>query len=316
MKIKANRFIKISAAIILVAAVYSLIPVTALYLKKDASWYTNEEAVERLKDNKGEYFAFVVFGDNHAGLLFNDSASLKLVRGINREDRFGKIPVDFVAIAGDVTNRGSEWDYRIFNKIRSLIKWPVISAIGNHDDDDDKGKGLTYFKRYIGDGEFSFADRNSYFIVIDNAIGDLSDEQFARLEEELKKSLAYKHRFIIAHKAPLSLYQQAWFRPELSPWSYRFMKMCENYKVDIVFSGHEHMFQDGTFGNVKYIISGGGGMLIQIPASDGGFLHYLVVRVYGDYIDYEVRKVFPPFWEFLTYYMWKEVFYFFKSVIF
>jgi hypothetical protein len=41
------------------------------------------------------------------------------------------------------------------------------------------------------------------------------------------------------------------------------------------------MFRAGTFGGVKYVISGGGGALIQIPASDGGYLHYLVVRVNG-----------------------------------
>ena len=30
------------------------------------------------------------------------------------------------------------------------------------------------------------------------------------------------------------------------------------------------------------------------PTWDGGYLHYLSIRVYGDYLDYEVRKVFPP----------------------
>jgi hypothetical protein len=84
----------------------------------------------------------------------------------------------------------------------------------------------------------------------------------------------------------------------------------------MVISGHEHIFKKGNFGGVKYITSGGGGMLTQIPASEGGFLHYLVVRVYGDYVDFEVRKIFPPLWEFLTYYMWKEMFYFLKGVIF
>ena len=57
-------------------------------------------------------------------------------------------------------------------------------------------------------------------------------------------------------------------------------------------------------------------MLTQIPESDGGYLHYVVVRVYGDYVDYEVRKVFPPLWEYLTYYMWKELFYFVKDIVY
>ena len=84
----------------------------------------------------------------------------------------------------------------------------------------------------------------------------------------------------------------------------------------MIFAGHEHMFKAGKIGSVRYIVSGGGGMLTHIPAYDGGFLHYVVVRVHGDYIDYEVRKIFPPLWEYLTYYMWKDLFYFLKDVVF
>ena len=76
------------------------------------------------------------------------------------------------------------------------------------------------------------------------------------------------------------------------------------------------MFKEAEFGGVKYIISGGGGMLTHIPSEDGGYLHYIVVRVYGDYVDFEVRKVFPPLWEYFTYYMWKELFYSLKSVLY
>lgn len=308
-----KRIIKAVTIIISFITIYSLIPVIFLYLKKDSVPYTNGQAVERLNGNRGEHFEFIVLGDNHAGLIFNDSAALKLIRHINREDRFKKVPIDFTMVAGDVTNRGSLWDYRIYNKLRSLIKWPVISAIGNHDDD---RSGERYFAQYCGGKEFSFANRNSYFIILDNAIGNISDRQFTWLEEELGRSLSYRHTFIITHKTPLSPYQQSWYRPELSPWSYRFMKLCEKYRVDIVFSGHEHMFKEQNFGGVKYITTGGGGMLTHFPYADGGFLHYVVVRVYGDYFDYEVRRVFPPLWEFLTYYMWKEIFYSIINVIF
>ena len=121
--------------------------------------------------------------------------------------------------------------------------------------------------------------------------------------------MSYKHRFVILHKAPFSPYQQSWYRPELSEWSYRLMKLCEKYRVDIVFSGHEHMFKDETFGGVKYLISGCGGMLLYLPQSAGGYLHYLVIKVRGDYVSFEVRRIFPPFWEYVTYYLWKEIFY-------
>ncbi|MFA5500358.1 MAG: metallophosphoesterase, partial [Candidatus Omnitrophota bacterium] len=208
---------------------------------------------------------------------------------------------------------GTKWDYRIYNRLRAKIKWPVISLMGNHDDD---RHGEHLFREYLGKKEFSFVNRNSYFIILDNKITSLSEGQCNWLEEELQKSAPYAHRFIFMHKQAMSLYQQSWFRPELGSWSHRFMKLCEKYKVDIVFAGHEHMFREAVYGGVRYVMSGGGGMFIQIPESDGGYLHYLVVRVYGDYVDYEVRKIFPPLWEYFTYYMWKELLYSLKAVFY
>ena len=306
--------LKIIGIIVLIGMVCSLLSVVGLYLQKDVPGTTNDQVIEKLKDNKGAYFSFIVFGDNHAGFIFDDSSFLKLIRRMNRENRFKKLNMDFVTNLGDVSFiKGSEWDYRVYNKLRAKINWPVISLMGNHDD--DKG-GDVRFKKYLGRHQFSFSDRNSYFIVLDNKITALSEEQCAWLEAELKKSLAFKHRFVFMHKQALSLYQQSWFRPELGKWSYHFMKLCEEYKVDIVFAGHEHMYREGTYGGVRYVMSGGGGMLSQIPESEGGYLHYLVVRVYGDYVDFEVRKVFPPLWEYFTYYMWKELFYSVKDIFF
>lgn len=309
-----KRIIRITAIVVIALSLYSMVPVTLLYFKKWTRQPTNEEAVELLKKNKGGYFGFIVLGDNHAGFMYTDSATLKIIKNINREDRFKKLPIDFVANMGDVTfAKGTESDFRTYDKLRSLIKWPVVSAIGNHDYKKDEGRG---FRAHMGSYEFSFTDRNSYFIVLDNKIADLNQRQFLWLEEELIKASGYKHRFIFMHKSPFSLYQQSWFRPELSQWSYKTMKLFQKYNVDIVFAGHEHMFRENVYGGVRYVTSGGGGMFTQIPDSDGGYLHYVVVRVYGDYVDYEVRRVFPPFWEFVTYYMWKEVFYYFKGMFF
>lgn len=309
-----KRFGTILVIVFIFLFLHSLSPLIWFYASRPVTAPTNEEALARLKGNTGERFSFIVFGDNHSGFPLNDSATLKMIRLMNREDRFKKIPIDFVVDLGDVTfSKGRDWDYRTYAKLCSLIKWPVISVMGNHDYVDG---GWRLFKKYIGKHEFSFTDRNSYCIVLDNKITDVTEKQFGWLEEELKKSQAYKHRFLFMHKSPVSLYHQSWFRPEVNAWSYRMMKLCEKYKVDIVFAGHEHIYQQREFGGVRYVISGCGGMPLLFPESDGGFLHYLVVRVYGDYVDYEVRKVFPPFWEFVTYYMWKEIFYGLKYVFF
>jgi predicted phosphodiesterase len=308
-----KRFIKIILIAILVLAIYSLMPVAWLYLKPQGPLPpTNSQTIDSLKTNKGKYFEFIVFGDCHSGLVLDDSATLRVVKMINRELRYKKIPIDFVMVTGDLTFRGTEWDYKNYNKIRSLIRWPVLSAIGNHDDDNG---GETRFDKYIGAREFSFRNRNSYFIVVDNITNDMTETQFEKLEEDLKIAQDYKHRFVILHKPPMSLYQQSWYKPETSSWSYRFMKLCERYKVDMVFSGHEHMFKTNSYGGVRYFMSGGGGMITKTPEADGGYLNYLVIRVYKDYLDYEVRKVHPPFWEVITYYMWKNLVFFIRDAI-
>lgn len=307
-------FLKILGLILIIGIISSLIPVASLYLQKDVAGPTNDQVVDKLKNNKGNVFSFIVFGDNHAGFIFDDSTFLKLIRSMNRENRFRKLNIDFAVNLGDIAFiKGTKWDYRIYNRLRAKIKWPVISLMGNHDDDKH---GEHLFQEYLGKKEFSFVNRNSYFIVLDNKITSLSEEQCNWLEGELQKSAPYTHRFVLMHKQAMSLYQQSWFRPELGSWSHRFMKLCEKYKVDIVFAGHEHMFREAVYGGVRYVISGGGGMFIQIPESEGGYPHYLVVRVYGDYVDFEVRKIFPPLWEYFTYYMWKELFYSLKAVFY
>jgi predicted phosphodiesterase len=309
-----RRFFTALVIVIAVLCVNSLSPAVWLYLKKCPPQPKNEEVAGRLAANKGDHFGFIVFSDNHAGFIFDDSSAIKVIRNMNREGRYTKLPVDFVVNLGDVTfSKGRKWDYCVYDKLRAMIKWPVISLMGNHDY--QKG-GWKIFRERIGKHEFAFRNRNSYFVVLDSKISDLTEEQFTWLEGELKKGASFSHRFLFMHKPPVSLYQQSWYRPELSPWSYRLTKMCEKYKVDMVFAGHEHMFRERDLGGVRYVISGGGGMLTQIPEADGGFPHYLVVRVFRDYVDFEVRKVFPPVWEFLTYYMWKELLYALKYVFF
>ncbi|MGB2599770.1 MAG: metallophosphoesterase [Candidatus Omnitrophota bacterium] len=298
---------KIIIALLVAMIVYSFLPLIPFWFMEGAEKSDNNEAnVERLKDNKGVYYSFIVFGDNHSGLIFNDAATLKLIWHMNREDRFRKVPIDFVLNVGDVSLDGARSHFRAFKKMQKLIKWPVITAIGNHDD-----RGL--FGEFCGKKEFAFADRNSYFIVLDNEVGELTGPQLEWLEGKLKEGQGFGHIFIAMHKPPFDPYQQEWYNMDSKPWAYRFRKLCAEYGVDMVFSGHKHMFKSEKFDGVENIVTGGGGMLIEIPEQDGGYLHYVRVMVNNDYVTYEVRKISPPLWEYLTYYFWKEAVYWVRN---
>ncbi|MCK4851477.1 MAG: metallophosphoesterase [Candidatus Omnitrophica bacterium] len=308
MKLKRIKAKRVLLALFLFLVVYSFLPLIPFWFMKGAGKDDNNQAnVDRLKDNKGAYFSFIVFGDNHSGLIFNDASAIKEIWHMNREDRFRKVPIDLVLSVGDVTLDGERSHFKAFKKLQRLIKWPVIAAIGNHDD-------RALFEEYCGAKEFVFTDRNSLFIVLDNEAGQLEEPQFEWLEQQLKKGQGYDHIFIAMHKPPFDPYQQEWYNMDNSTWAYRFRKLCAEYNVDMVFAGHKHMFKHEEFDGVDYIVTGGGGMLTEIPEADGGYLHYVRVQVNHDYVTWEVRKISPPLWTYLTYYFWKEAVYWARNL--
>ena len=306
-----KKFFKISLVIFIAVNLYSLVPIVSFYFKNSlGTWVTNEAIAKKLEKNKDPYFEFLVTSDTGSGVFWNEAATLKLVSQINREDRFKKIPIDFLINVGDVTFRGSEAHYKNYLKIKEAVELPVIDAMGNHDDDLDNGeRGLGLFNKYCGANEFSFSDRNAFFIVLDNKNGNFAESQFLWLEKELNRAKGFEHIFIFMHKPPFNPYQQAWYRAETNPWSLRFLELCDQYGVRMVFSGHENVCRVIKFGSVTYAVSGGGGTLLVQPSREGGFLNYIAVKVNGPYIDYEIRKINPPVWEFFAYYMWKDLVY-------
>ncbi|MFH1791062.1 MAG: hypothetical protein ABH885_03645, partial [Candidatus Omnitrophota bacterium] len=177
-------------------------------------------------------------------------------------------------------------------------------------------KGSALFNKYCGEREFSFTDRNSYFIALDNINGEFREDQFEWFESELDKAAAYDNIFVFMHKPPFNPYQQSWYRIETCPWSYRFMKICEDNNVTAVFSGHEYVHRIVDFGGVTYVVSGGGGALLhEAPSWDGSSLHYIVVKVNRDYVDYEIRQVPPPIWEYFFFYMWRDLIYYVRGLL-
>ena len=299
---------KIIVVLFIAAVVYSFLPLIPFWMMEPAPPEDNNTSnVRELTENKGEYFSFIVFGDNHAGLFLNDAATLKEIWHMNREDRFRKVPIDFVLSVGDVSLDGKRSHFLAYKKMQKLIKYPVIVAIGNHDD-------RQLFKEFCGEEEFAFVNRNSYFIILDNEEGPLTDEQFQWLEGHLRKGQEHDHIFIAMHKPPYDPYQQEWYNEDNSSSSYRFRKLCGKYDVDMVFAGHKHMYQHQRFDGVDYITTGGGGMIIEIPESEGGYLHYVRVMVNNDYVTYEVRKISPPLWEYVVYYFWKEAVYWARNL--
>jgi len=298
---------KVIMILIVAMVVYSFLPLIPFWIMGPGpNGDNNQTNIKRLEDNKGAYFSFIVFGDNRSGLVFNDASTLKLIWHMNREDRFRKVPIDFVLNTGDVTLGEELAHIKAYKKIQKLIKYPLITVFGNHEN-------VKLFEEFVGERQFAFANRNSYFIIADNGEGSIEEEQFEWLEKQLKEGQKYKHIFVAMHKPPFNPYQQSWKNTGKEEWAYRVGKLCEKYNVDMVFSGDVHMFKHENLGGVDYIVTAGGGILMEIPEADGGYLHYTRVMVNNDYVTYEVRKISPPLWLHVTYYFSKEALYWIRN---
>ena len=309
-KLTKARLKKIFSVILVTIILYYLAPFIYLhFIVAPAEMSDNNQSnIKKLKDSNDVAFSFIVFGDNHAGLFFHDATTLKLISRMNREDRFRKIPIDFVLNTGDVTLSGSPSQFLVFKKEQKLIKYPLFAAVGNHENRESE-----LFEKYLGKTEYAFADRNSYFIVLDNAENELTDSQFEWFEKCLLEGQKYEHRFVFAHKPAFIPYFQSHqvVKKTGRKWAYRFRNLCAKYKVDMVFSGHYHTFKHEKINGVDYIATGGGGGTIpfEVPESDGGYFHYVRVLVDNESVTYEVRKVSPPLWVYFSYYFWKEAAY-------
>ncbi len=181
-------------------------------------------------------FSFVYFGDTHKsphwGKLINDA--------------YTRFPdVAFYSIGGDLVSTGlyrDDWDH-LFEYSSDVIKnRPLMSVVGNHDDQNGLGAWMYTDLFDLPDNgpqnlpseyTYSFKYGDALFIMLAPTLP--VKEQTAWLEEQLKNSTA-KWKFATLHFPPYS-YEEDY--PEIrKEWGTLFDK----YHVDMVFSGHVHYY--------------------------------------------------------------------------
>jgi 3',5'-cyclic AMP phosphodiesterase CpdA len=204
----------------------------------------------------------------------------------------------------DDASHDNEWQ-TFFQIERELLRDNVAyPAVGNHD---RQGRARTAdaFRRYFSlpadspDPEryYTFDYGNSRFFVLDSNEGSFAlTDQTAWLERELGRAAAdpmVLHRFVVMHHPPFSVSIHGG-QPELREmWT----PVFERYRVDAVFSGHDHCYSRAAKNGVRYFVSGGGGAPLyprdpRPRAQDVDAvvyfertLHYLRVQVVGQFVE-------------------------------
>ncbi|MBI2862062.1 MAG: metallophosphoesterase family protein [Chloroflexi bacterium] len=194
---------------------------------------------------------------------------------------------DFVINVGDMVESGrrmSDWDVFFDVERELLASAPLYPALGNHEEDSP-----LYFSLFTLPGNerwYSFDSGPAHLVALDvlfSAFGPGS-EQYAWLERDLRETTR-PWKIVFLHYPPYSFSQSRGGVPAVKE---ALAPLFEKYGVQFVLSGHDHYYQRNVVNGVTYIVTGGGGAPLHIPATSPWTLYteqtyqFLKVSIKGD----------------------------------
>ncbi len=168
----------------------------------------------------------------------------------------------FVAVSGDLTNRGDAASYRALKEILADLDVPLLVALGNHDDRAGFHEG---FRGQIADTPWFMSGVHGgvHVIVLDSLVpgrigGNLDDGQFEFLARELDTQ-PDASKLVIVHHPP-----DTGNTPDPDSWHYldraasdRLGAMLNGRSIAGVLSGHVH-YDSFSIWNGTPLVTGAG----------------------------------------------------------
>lgn len=246
--------------------------------------YTSEIIEFHTPVLKGEPFTFVAYGDSRSD-------------GITHEEICNGIEIeypDLILHTGDLVRSDedqNDWDNNFFKATKDVAKYaPIYPTLGNHEYKKDilgfsKVHPENYHDYFVLPGNekyYSFEYGNTFFLCIDSNYGDNpfgpGSAQYRWIENTLKEATdgVNDPTFIVAffHNPP---YTSGSHAPDY--WVGLFLvPLFEQYRVDVVFTGHNHNYERSFKDPVVYIVTGGGGASLY----DGD---YWLPNIYKQYFE-------------------------------
>jgi predicted phosphodiesterase len=204
-------------------------------------------------------FRFAVFGDTRSGT----SRHRQTVAAVAR------MAPDFVLHTGDLVGDGTRLeDWQTFFDVERplLVNTPLVPVVGNHEILRPLASGLYNYRRFVHvdptgpapELDYVFRFANARFILA-NAYDDWTGPARDWLAAELTRARREGPNdwlFVAMHWGPRSagvhgnnrLLHEA-----------RVDDLLRRAGVDLVFAGHDHVYERGDDHGLRYIVSGGGG---------------------------------------------------------
>ncbi len=226
----------------------------------------NSVGLAYLPDEPPYSYSFVVVGDTHGKSEF-----VQAIRGKEKD-------AEFIVHLGDFTPSGTKDQYLTFLQAVRSMEMPVFVVPGNHD---VKHNGAAWFKKFFGPANYSFSIGKMKYVFCDTSSMDIDSKTLAWLAGELSGK---ETKLLFMHVPPVDPRGKGHCLINEKN-SQKLLQLIKQHQVKAVFTGHIHYYGETALGQTKLYVTGGGGGPLYAAKTQGGFHHYLRVKVTGGKIE-------------------------------
>lgn len=244
---------------------------------------TFRTAVER-----GTPFTFLLYGDNRTQPEIHTQVATQMWADAMRND------ARFVVHTGDLVTNASpwwEWQREFFGPALPLMSTlPFYTSMGNHEGNHESYYHYLDLPNNEAWYSFSYGDVD-YFALNSSLDFEPGSDQLEWLRQGLAASTAH-WKIVFFHHPPYACTPAR--KPGDIDVQQYIVPVVEEFDVDLVLLGHDHLYgRTGTRNGVRYVISGGGGAPSYPAEADDvneiceREFHYCRITVSGDTLEFK-----------------------------